>query len=119
MLLLVGLMAGVPAFAAQQKEPHQWYVLSFQDGECHAATALFPRIASPEQFHNALRNDGIVDNIRVDKDDNGNVNFVLISFALPLRAEESTFWFPGSDKCELGKIGAKISGLLPDTSDLK
>jgi hypothetical protein len=32
MLLLAGLVAGVPAFAAQQKEQHHWYVLNFQDG---------------------------------------------------------------------------------------
>lgn len=119
MLLLAGLMAGVPAIAAQQKEQHHWYILSFQDGECYAAAVIHPRIATPEQFHNPLRNQGVLDNIRVEKNNDGAVTLVIISYT-SLRGEQGgSFWFPGSDQCEFGKIAARISGMLPDTSDLK
>jgi hypothetical protein len=119
MLLVAGLAASVPAFAAQQGEKHNWYLLSFQDGECHAAATAAPRTPTPEQFHNALRNAGGVDEIHVDKDDQGNVNSVTISFTPPGGAEVSLLWFPSSDLCDIGKIAAETDGLLPDTKDLK
>lgn len=119
MLMVAGLVAGVPAFAAQQREPRNWYILSFQDGECHAAATFGPRIPTPEQFHNLLRSQGMVDDIQVGKDDDGNVISVTISLTPPGGAEVSMLWFPSDDLCELGKLSAKITGALPDTNDLK
>ena len=119
MLLMAGLFVGVPAFAAQQREQHKWYILSFGDGECHAAAAIVPRAVTPEQVHNLLRNQGIVDNIDVTKDDAGNVDLVTISYSLPGHARVAMLWFPSSELCEDGKILAKTTGLLPDTEDLR
>jgi hypothetical protein len=110
MLLVAGLVAGVPALAAQPGEQHNWYILSFKDGECHAAATFGPRIATPEQFHNLLRNHGVVDEIHVDKDDDGNVNSVTISFTPPGGTEGASLWFPSSDLCEMGKTLAEANG---------
>jgi len=118
MLLAAGLVVCPPAFA-QPREQHNWYLLSFKDGNCHAAATASPRTTTPEQFHNALRNAGVVDDIHVDKDDDGNVNFVIIGFTPPGGAEESLLWFPSRGLCEIGKVAAVANGELPDAKDLK
>lgn len=118
--LIVGMLSGAHAFGAQQSEPHKWYVLSFQDGECHlAATVPDLGAANPEQYHNYLRNIGITDQIHVQKDGDGNVSGVVIIFKPPGSAVVGLWWFPSSDLCETGKTAAKSNGLLPDTKDLK
>jgi hypothetical protein len=60
-----------------------------------------------------------VDNISVEKGDDGIVTLVIISYTSLRGDQVGTLWFPGSDLCEIGKIAARINGMLPDTRDLQ
>jgi len=120
---LMALIAAsaVLAGAAHANTPKRdWYVLNFGSGECQEATTM--PYHSPAAFHEEARKFGIVDSVRVEKDDSGNIMFVATSMIEPeaLGGQHVTLlWFPGKSECQIGKLSAQLTGELPDMSDLK
>jgi hypothetical protein len=119
---ILAIGAAAPSIAAPPnaaKAPQRdWYILAFNTNSCVSAKTMAAR--TPEQFHQALRNMGIVDDVHVFKDDAGGVRYVAITSTIPPSDNPSTLmWFPSAELCADGLKAAQDSGLMPDNSDLK
>lgn len=116
---LVGLLAVVSLTTSAAAETgREWSILNFSDGKCHVAKEVSKLAKSPEAFHQALRRMGIIDEVKVTKDDDGNVEFVAIEFQKN-GSPATSIWFPTAQNCERGRVALQDVGELPDENDLK
>jgi hypothetical protein len=111
----VGSLIVSPTIAAAARD---WYILDFGKGRCVQAKKFLPQAPTPEKFHAASREQGLVDTVHVEKDEDGNVVLVTIGEGAGENAV-TLFWFPTADLCDAGKKKAEALGYLPDQEDLK
>jgi hypothetical protein len=119
-LLTKSTVLGLCAMMAMSHVAHarQWYVLDFKTGTCVEASTVFPKAPAPQKLHDAIRSGGVVDEVKVSKDDDGQVSMVTIGFTAKGNTME-LLWFPVADLCEKARKVAVEDGTIPDMNDLK
>lgn len=125
-IFAIGLAAATSAYAEKPKPTapappaRTWYILDFNSNRCvlaaNAANGAMGK--SPQEAHLRLRELGLTDATKVNKNGDGEVTFVIISIQRD-GDETSLFWFPSKDGCEAGIIAAKHAGIIPDDADVK
>ena len=116
---LARIIAICPIVAiATAAETRDWYVINFADGKCLQAKRNPDLEGSPEGFHRALRSEGTADQVHVQKDDDGNLLYVVIRVVRD-GGTTSLFWFPSEKNCEIGRRGLLRNGVIPNDEDLK
>jgi hypothetical protein len=111
--IIAAIAGATPATAAP---PRHWFILWGADGQCHAASQVIPAAPTPEKFHIMARAEGNGDDVRVVKDDAGNVLYVTTQIA---GEDGALVWFPDAAGCEVGKKLMIKLGSIPDMNDLK
>lgn len=102
--------------AAQATQPRAWYILSGQDNECHPAKQVMSLAPTPEAFHRFARANGLEDDVKVYKDQDGNVDGVQTS----LQGRDGVItWFPSQQLCETALQLIRQTGVMPSMDDLK
>lgn len=112
------LIAASVQARADDTPKRDWQLLSFEDGKCHTAATSLPKYPTPEAFHQELRDDGIIDTVKVTKDHDGNVAEVLI-YANTKQGKVVWLWIVSKPLCELARSVLKDKGDITDSDDLK
>ena len=114
--ILTTIATAAPSIAAPAPQ-RDWYVLDFNSDSCVSAKKL--AAPTPELYHEGLRNMGVIDEVKVYKDDAGGLLYVAIIATIPPSGRSILMWFPSAGSCAMGKSAAQASGAMPDNSDLK
>jgi hypothetical protein len=79
------------------------------NGECRTiSSATHGLLTNPEEWHRQLRRGGVVDEVRVAKDDEGNATVVTITADFGRGSPTTNVFFPSVGECELGKKLAEL-----------
>jgi hypothetical protein len=84
-----------------------------------AVGSLFGASVAASARHRQLRRGGVVDEVRVLKDDEGNATVVMITADFGRGSPTTNVFFPSLVECELGKKLAEAGGFLPDFESLR
>jgi len=115
---ITALSFGALVFSSSAAHARTWYILNFKTGTCMTAETILAQTPTPAQFHIELRNEGVTDEVKVKKNDDGEVYAVIVTLHRQ-GAPVTLLWFPSPDNCETARKAAIANGALPNADDLK
>jgi hypothetical protein len=102
--LAMVLVEGTQAALSAHRKGRQWVILSREDNQCHLAADLM-RWHTPWALHKALRADGVIDGITIERAPDRTI--VAVEMKIP---RGYVTWFPDMSYCTAYQLLSMRSG---------